>query len=166
MRYREAIKAEYNESVGENHIIVFRIVDKHGYGYKRELDSKIFNAIDVDWEGYDSRRPLPHQDGIDIQALDDKWFFGFADIAQYKSWFNLNERNAGTFFEGKLEEIAVRPDAVIHGKKQVVFQCEHAKLVNTHMMNAFDSDEDKNKPFMSKDYEEDEREIENEQCEE
>jgi hypothetical protein len=130
-----------------NNAIVYRVEDAEGYGYKRTLDSDIGSVTCIEWRGYEERRPLPKDDGIDIDALGDDWFFGFESIDALKNWFYLNERNAGAKFDGKILVIEAEPNFIVKGGRQLAFHKDHAKTVGIHAMNAFDTPENQAVPF-------------------
>lgn len=128
-------------------VTVYRVEDSDGYGYKRSLDRDIGSVTCIEWRGYEERRPLPKDDGIDIEGLGEDWFFGFDSVESFKKWFYLNERNAGATFGGKILVIEVDPEFVIYGGRQVVFHQNHANTVAAYPLNYYDSEEDKAVPF-------------------
>ncbi|MFK4135909.1 hypothetical protein ACI2KR_27045 [Pseudomonas luteola] len=128
-------------------VILYRVVDRDGYGYKRSLDSNIGSSCIMDYSNYESRRPLPENDGINLLRVGPSWLFAFSSMEQYKRWFELDERNAGAFHGGQLQSIEVDSDHVIYGANQAAFDSAHAKVIDQHYMNAFDTPEDQMKPF-------------------
>lgn len=126
---------------------VFRVVDAEGFGYKASLDSNIGSVACIDYTNYYERRPLPGDDLIDLELLDENWFFGFESIDHLKSWFLLDERNAGTHFNGQILEIEVDRDFVVKGNRQLVFHADYAITRAAHPLNGFDTEEDRRKPF-------------------
>jgi hypothetical protein len=146
-KQRKSLIRDGEGQVASEKMRIYRVVDKEGYGYKTSLDSNIGSVMCMDYSNYYERRPLPENDQIDKSLLDENWFFGFECLEHYQSWFPLDERNAGTHFEGVLEIIEADPNYVIKGGRQVVFHADHAQTVARHPMNHFDTDEDRLKPF-------------------
>ena len=120
-------------------MLVYRVEDDSGYGYKTSLDSAIGSATCIDFVGYEVRRPLPCDDGIDIVDLGEGYFFGFDSIESFKSWFLLNERNAGAHFGGQILIIEVQVDHVVKGGRQLAFDSRYSKTLESHPLNWFDS---------------------------
>ena len=126
---------------GDKRVIVYRVEDSDGFGYKHSLDSGIGSLICIDYVGYEQRRPLPGDDGIDLDNLDSEWFFGFESLEMLKSWFSLNERNAGAFLGGKILLIEVAERHLVKGCRQLAFDNRFARTVAAHPLNAFDAPE-------------------------
>ena len=131
----------------DKRVIVYRVEDSDGFGYKRSLDSGIGSLICVDYEGYEKRRPLPGEDGIDLNSLDSEWFFGFESLDMLNSWFSLNERNAGAFLGAKILLIEVAECRLVKGSRQLAFDNRYAKTLEAHALNAFDRAEDRTVDF-------------------
>ena len=149
--FQECVVAPSTKTV----VTVYRVEDSDGYGYKRSLDSNIGSVTCIEWRGYEERRPLPKNDGIDIEGLGEDWFFGFDSIESLKKWFFLNERNAGSTFGGKILVIEVDPEFVIYGGRQLVFHQDYAKTIATFPLNHYDTEEDRAVPFDDDDDEDD-----------
>jgi hypothetical protein len=130
---------------------IYRVEDAGGYGYKRSLCRTIGSLTCVEWRGYEERRPLPDDDGIDFGAFGEEWFFAFESIDSLNSWFRLNERNAGTTAGGQIMIIEVDPQYIVRGGRQVIFHQDHSKTIGSVPMNHFDSEEDRAVPFDDED---------------
>ncbi len=129
---------------------IYRVVDQYGEGYRRgkgKLDSLINSRSIMDYAGYEVRRPLAAWEGIPKSRVRGYHRFAFADLHQYKSWFPLNQRNAGTSVGGKVQVILVNEKHIMTTPTQVIYDKRRAEVIAEVPMNHYDSELLRNQPF-------------------
>lgn len=112
-------------------MLVLRVEDLEGNGYKYRLDTNIANWTKMgvfgeliktsDEEKYFSRRPLPENDGINLNMLTENHLFGFSDMDQLNDWFLPADLVMGTLLGGKLVFYEVDVAHILFGDSQVAF---------------------------------------------
>lgn len=136
-------------------MIIFRVEDKNGNGYKEELDREISNNTDEGFYGkyinkediYWKLRPMPENDGINIDLIKDHHFFGFKTIEQLNSWFTPADLVMGSYLNGVIAIYEVNEELIIFGLNQVAFYKDKAKLIKKVPMSYYLEEDVKNNLF-------------------
>lgn len=126
-------------------MIILRVEDSNGFGYKEELDSNINNWTDIgimslsikNEDLYFKHRPLPENDNIDIDLITEDHLFGFKNLFDLNDWFFESDLFIGSLFGGKICFYDVPNENVILGGKQLVFDTKFATLICKTPMNYF-----------------------------
>lgn len=135
-------------------MIIYRIEDKNGCGYKQSLETDISNATNMGFMGtylqnedlYFKYRPLPHDDGI--KSLIRRYhLFGFSSLDELNSWFLPADLVMGTNLSAKLCVYEINKNNVIFGGRQIVFDKRKARLTHVLSMNHFLDEEIKRNDF-------------------
>ena len=134
-------------------MIIYRVVDESGNGYKKSLDSDILNWSNegsskrIHSGEYSKFRPLPENDGIPISRIRKYHHFGFKNIKQFHKWFLPADQALGALLNGKLHLYSVSKSNIILGHNQLIFDKRKAKLIESLPMNNFLDDKFKNSLF-------------------
>jgi hypothetical protein len=126
-------------------MIIYRIEDKNGFGYKKDLETEISNATNMGFMGtylqdedlYFKYRPMPDNDGIKSSLIRRYHLFGFSNLNDLNSWFLPADLVMGTILLAKLCIYDVNKNRVIFGGKQVIFDKRKARLIHSLPMSHF-----------------------------
>lgn len=134
-------------------MILYRIEDKDGFGYKESLDTNIQNWTKEGVMGkfffkgtdelYFQHRPMPENDSMDINLITSNHLFAFTNLKQLNNWFLPADLVMGAFFGGKIVIYEVLEENIVFGKSQVAFDSTKAKIIDKKTMDYYLSKEDK-----------------------
>jgi hypothetical protein len=134
---------------------IYRIEDKDGYGYRHNLDSQIslftsrgfYGNFGDNCDWFYILRPLPEDDGINIDDIREHHIFGFQTLTDLNQWFLPADLVMGNLLGAKLCVYSVHEIHTQSGKKQIMFDKNFATLVKKLPMDYFLDEQTKKSLF-------------------
>ena len=138
-------------------MILYRIEDKEGFGYKESLDTNIQNwtkegvlgkkFFSGSEELYFKHRPMPENDLMAVDLITTNHLFAFKDLKQLNNWFFPADLVMGAFFGGNIVIYEVLEENIVFGKSQIAFDVTKSKIVDKKTMDYYLSKEEKTSTY-------------------
>lgn len=106
-------------------MLVYRVEGKNGNGPYVFPGFLYGSPEDLD------RHPLPENDGIDKGKMTEFHYFAFSNLQSLEDWFDPKARQYLRDKDFTVKVYDVPKQHVMVGKRQVVFDRDHSKLVET-----------------------------------